>query len=393
MGLQNAPLRQVDIELPLMPCPAALDAPRRGRQHSPKRGGAAARGAIAAAVLASLTGCATHEASGTLPWRIDPVFSVTHTVDSSQASEAYYSLGRYFDGSMAWGRAIDAYRQAVAADAHNVEACNALGVALAKAGRHAEAEAVLRQAVALAPERSHIGNNLGYVLLLEGRPTEALVLLQAIVDRDGSSAIAAANLREAMIRSGIAPRDSRFSIATEGMPPAAAIQVAGRRLPEAAADTPPTPVPAPAAPDLRTDTARPQDVDAAIDATPTGPSASPDGAMRLVRLEVSNGNGATGVAGRLGRWLAARGATAPRLSNQRPYTQRQTIIQYRPGHEGEAARLASLLPGQVPIESQATIDPRSDVRVVLGGDWLPLAACMDRESCRPATPPAALALR
>jgi hypothetical protein len=103
-------------------------------------------------------------------------------------------------------------------------------------------------------------------------------------------------------------------------------------------------------------------------------------------LEVSNGNGIAGMAARVGSWLAARGMPTPRLTNQQPYAQRQTVIQFRAGHEEAARRLASLLPAGARTAPQASPELRSDIRVVLGRDWTQVARCLTRASCQPAAP-------
>lgn len=396
--------QSLDIELPLAPCANALRAATVRPRPAPNRCGRIVRKAVAGAALVAVTGCATHEPNPPRQFRIEPVFSVSNSVQSAASSQAYYTLGKYFDGLQEWGRAVDAYRQAAAADTGNVEAFNALGVALAQGRRFAEAEATLRQAVALAPERTHIRNNLGYVLLLEGRPQDAMSQLKVVVSQDGGSAIALANLQDAMARSGARP-------GTAGATTVALAEGAGRSnsapsedLAGAAAD----PGPVPAA-DIRiagpVDTSSPihQPQDAVLPlavATPTTASAATaslatDGGagafdiLQSARLEVSNGNGVSGMATHVGLWLAARGVPTQRLTNQQPYAQRQTVIQYRSGHEDAARRLANLLPGSAQTAAQASPGLRSDVRVVLGRDWAQIADCLARTSCQPAATAAA----
>ena len=167
---------------------------------------------IATALLLAATGCATPDTDGPQAWKIQPVLNVKHAVQSSQG---YYTLGRYHDGSRAWGLAADAYRKAITIDAQNIEAYNALGVALAQSGRHAEAETVLRQAVALAPALTHVRSNLGYVLTLAGKLDEAVLELKAAVLQDRGNPTAMANLDGA-----VAQRDAaRNSNATAGATP------------------------------------------------------------------------------------------------------------------------------------------------------------------------------
>jgi tetratricopeptide (TPR) repeat protein len=375
--------KSVDVELPLARCAG-----------SSRAATAPARRAVAGAVLAAIAGCATHDASLTQQFRVEPVLSVSNAVQSAEASHAYCTLGRYFDDLHEWGRAVDAYRQAVAADPRNVEALGALGVAQAQGRHFAEAEATLRQAVALAPERTRIRNNLGYVLLLEGRPQDALAQLKLAVSQDGGSAIAQANLREAMLRSGVQPDVAVLAAA----PPAAAPADTPAPMQEASAAAAP---PLDASP-LAVTSTPPEQLGATTTAPPPSPIATavatPSPATDAVtldvlqglRLEVSNGNGMNGMAAHVGQWLAARGMPTPHLTNQQPYVQRQTVVQFRAGHEDAARRLASLLPANAQTASQASPELRSDVRVVLGRDWMQIAQCLTRASCRtPATTAAA----
>jgi len=304
------------------------------------------RAAIAGAVLAA-SGCAALDSRAPAAWKVEPVFNVTHSVQSSQA---YYSLGQYFDGSMAWGQSIDAYRKAIAADANNTEAYNALGVALAQAGRYQDAETTLRQAVALAPGRTHVRNNLGYVLLMAGKPLDAVAELKSVVDQDGSNTIARANLREAMNRS----EATAASPAVEVARPAPVETGSGQVSVE-------VPVTAPAA---------------AIPAM-----SSIEKPVRASTLEVSNGNGVPGMAARVGHWLERQGVPTDRLSNQQPFTQRLTVVQYRIGHEQAARHVAESLPANATAEPRPTPGLRSDVRVILGRDWVQTAACLERQTC------------
>ncbi len=379
----------IDIPLPLQPFERVSRPVATGRRLVSKNGRALARKAIAGAVVIAATGCATHDTNPTREFRIEPVFSVTHSVQSAASSQAYYTLGKYFDGLQEWGRAVDAYRQAVSADTSNIEACNALGVALAQGRHYAEAESTLRQALAQAPERTHIRNNLGYVLLLEGRPAEAMRELKTAIAQDGSSAVALANLREAMMRAGVraepvvdvpAPIRETPGVATLTLA-ASPLQSLGVRTGG--------PIGLGASP-RPTVAARDESGGAVGTAPETGTSAAGTAnPLGTLRLEVSNGNGVNGMAMHVGLWLAARGMTTDRLTNQQPFVQHQTVIQYRSGHEDAARRLATLLPANATTQALSTANLRSDIRVVLGRDWVPLAPCLASTACSPAASTAA----
>jgi hypothetical protein len=86
------------------------------------------------------------------------------------------------------------------------------------------------------------------------------------------------------------------------------------------------------------------------------------------RLELSNGNGVTGMAKRLGEQLIAKGLPKARLTNQKPFRQRLTQIQYRDGYADVAEALRSRMPNQPPMIKTAALRASTDVRVVLGRD-------------------------
>jgi hypothetical protein len=446
----------------------------------------------ASAVLLAMAGCATRDAPVKEAWQIEPVFNVRHAFEASQA---YYTLGRYHAGSKAWAKAIDAYRKAIAADAQNIEAYNALGVTLAQAGNFADAETTLRQAVALAPSLAHVRSNLGYVLLLAGKPDDALPELQAAVRQDTGDATAAANLRNVQGRiavgkiTDLAPIPASAAVAAPVVLPGQVAAVALTPLPAAAtADATAAPAPRPAAvstaaaaaasappqalavlvttaaalrvfdqPNVaslqgatvaaaipapigpesaarsalttvngavapeqtslrvfeqaatalaapaRPPTATPAVPErvmvvaaTAVDPTPaarTSPAPRlqtiPAAALSMPRLEISNGNGITGMAASLGRWLAAQGVLNARLTNQLPYAQEQTVVQYRNGHEQAAQTLAHMMPATARLELAREL--RGDLRVVLGRDWQPVAACLEQDACPTALPSVAVA--
>ena len=232
---------------------------------------------------------------------------------------------------------------ALPAQGADAETRNALGVALARRGSLAEAEVQLREAMAMAPRASHVRSNLGRVLMLAGRNDEAIAMLQEAVRLDEADDTARGNLRAAQARVQPAPSEE---------PPAAAPSVA----------TVDVPLP----------------ITQAVVPVPLGASPRDTGLLAEARVEISNGNGVPGMAARVGRWLVTRqGVRGVRLSNQKPYAQRETVVQYRVGHVEAAWRLARLLPGTVRAEP-APASQRGDLRVVLGRDWTRVAANEER---------------
>jgi Flp pilus assembly protein TadD len=375
-------------------------APARAKVRAPSR--APVRALIASAVLVAAAGCVTtdsKDAKQAKVLRVEPVFSVTHANQATQSSAAYFSLGQYYDGTQSWDKAVDAYRKSVAVDANHIESHNALGVALAQSGRYAEAEAALRLAVSKAPSRTHVRNNLGYVLLLGGKPADAAVELKVAVEQDSNNPIAKANLRDAMARSGqVMELLAEFAgHRTAGKLPAAVEVVASAAItkPVAEAQLPTMRVgfePTIAAleqvsPSLPVVASAPVAVAPVV--TPALPPAVLSGLVptpkpSASRLEISNGNGVSGMAARVGKWLATQGLPANRLTNQQKFAQQQTVVQYRSGHEDAALRVARSLPANAKAEASPTQGLRSDVRVVIGRDWIQTAACLEQQTCQPA---------
>lgn len=311
--------------------------------------------ALATAALLALGACATPDLAGPAGWKVEPVLQVRH---SAAESEAYYRMGRYYEGMQRWSDALQAYGKAAAADPGSAEAWNALGVAQARAGRLALAEDMLRRALALAPQRADLRSNLGYVLLLAGRSDESVAELRAALTLDADNPVARDNLRLALEHTNALL--SRATAAAADPEPA-----------PAAVEAPPAVAPAAALQVIDTPTLAAWSDRPAPAAAPTDrPSA---------RLEISNGMGKAGAAVQLRQWLSGRGVAVQRLSNEKPYTQAATVVQYQQGYAEEALRLARLLPVDVAVHPATGL--RSEVRVLLGRDWERAAACQDIGRC------------
>lgn len=105
---------------------------------------------------------------------------------------------------------------------------------------------------------------------------------------------------------------------------------------------------------------------------PSTPLASPPPAARY---EISNGHGGEGLARRLAGLLSQQGVARPRLTNQAPYNQAASVIQYRDGYRASAEAFASQLPFRPQISATSTASLVVDVRLVLGRDLTTSDAC------------------
>jgi hypothetical protein len=88
----------------------------------------------------------------------------------------------------------------------------------------------------------------------------------------------------------------------------------------------------------------------------------------MVRVEVSNGNGVTGMAGKVGQFLRSQGYPAARLTNNKPFRILMTQIQYRDGHKADAQRLKLSLPDALKLVQRNDLRADVSVRLVLGKD-------------------------
>jgi tetratricopeptide (TPR) repeat protein len=329
------------------------------------------------AALAGLGACATH---GPDPraWQVTPVYRVQH----AQAQfDGHYATARYLEGQRRWAQAEVAYRRALALQPTHVEAHNRLALTLAEQGHLLPAIEALRQALALDPQAAHLLNNLGYLQLQAGERDDAVSTLRRAVELNPHSTTAKANLRAALTTRAAASPDAppvevhpvaagnvRSSALAQSIPP----------LPLASAPAPPLVLQSPTVPALllqhRGD----------LPAAPA-PADKVETPLPSARIELSNGNGVAAFAARVRGWLGWLGVKVDRLTNQRPYRQATTLVQYREGYEAQARELARQLPLAAQLEARGDLDPRADVRVVLGHDFRAQTACLDTRRC---TPPA-----
>lgn len=284
-----------------------------------------------------------------------PAASAVQEVRHGMArSNALYAIGRYHQGLQRHADAITAFRRLLDEQPQHADARNRLGLSLAATGEMALAIAAFRRARDDAPSDAGIRNNLGYALLLHERIDEAIAELEAAL------ALAPDNER---LRQNLAVastgRSARTSLAHLALDPPASPPATEATI----ATTPATPMAGPVS-GLRT-------------VVPASPGASSD---PPVRLEISNGNGMTGLARRTASELGVLGYERPRLTNTPVYDVAATHIEYRPGFEKQALQLRHLLRnGPSPGVAKGL---RSDiqVRLVLGHDARRLETVLARHS-------------
>ncbi len=250
------------------------------------------------------------------------------------SAQDLYRVGRYFEGQARYERAVTAYRDALARDPLWVDAYTGLGTALAAQRRYDEAIRAFQAAVVLAPQNASLHNNLGYAYLLSGADEEAIRAFEKARALAPDHEKARENLRIAREKAA----EKRASIQL--------VEVAPRTFELVA---------------------------------PVAYVAPPRPA-RSVRVEVSNGNGVTGLAKRLAVRLGSERVRTVRLTNQRPFNQARTEVQYREGYVDAASALAQRLEHPAALVPSKALAPGVDVRLVLGRDLR--AQALERSSRR-----------
>jgi tetratricopeptide (TPR) repeat protein len=288
---------------------------------------------------------------------ISPVSKVYGT----PGGNASYELARSHQARMQYEAAIAAYRKSLAENPNNAEARNALGVVYASLGRYEEALTELKAALALEASAAHIHNNLGYAYLLSGRNAEAAAALEVARGLDTGNERVRANLKAAEQRlAQDAPKAAERSKAVAVEPDVKRPNVDSDRTPS----MPTLVTVAPNVFELRQGS--PEQVSApapVVPVVPFAPVASP-----RAKLEIANGSGATGLARRTSSSLQQRGYAVARVTNQVPYAQAVTEIQFRPGAEDQASELNALFALPARLVQSKRLSHGIGIRILLGRD-------------------------
>ena len=99
---------------------------------------------------------------------------------------------------------------------------------------------------------------------------------------------------------------------------------------------------------------------------PPGDPSVVTAAVAPVRLEISNGNGINGAAGRLARSLSVEGLKTVRLTNVKHFDVPVSRIEYQLEQQLMAQTLSDRL--GLPLKAQSGKSARADMRIVLGHD-------------------------
>jgi Tfp pilus assembly protein PilF len=344
-------------------------------------------------------GCASLNSSNEQKLSVEPVTHVSH---SASNPAAMFQLGRFYQGQLRHELAIDAYRKALQQAPNLVEAHNALGVIHAQQGRYNDAVTELEAAIAIAPDAAHLHNNLGYAYLLAGKDAEAVTVLEKAQRLDPPNERVKANLRIAYERTGNQRQAVELARTSDKLRDTKDVGAASGAIGAAessdarVAEKEPTPSSSAlqlvtVAPNVFEIKQKPDSDegrslprfehsragfrrdDGEVLATKARPEpsrrAAPTSPKKFFGLEVSNGNGVTGMARQVAGFIKHIGiATSARLTNDKPFIRQATQIEYRHGFQLEASGINSRLPNPVPLVQVDRLREDINVRLVLGRD-------------------------
>lgn len=363
--------------------------------------------------IALLSACASNQTASLAPWTITPTTTTSH---GSNSVDAMYKMGRYYQGQNRYDLAISAYQKALATDNSFVEARNGLGVIYSRQGKYREAIEAFQVAVQQSPKAAHLYSNMGYAYYLQGQYAASVTALEQATLLDPTNLRALNNLGLAYAKAGNkgesvqafaqaanATTTTPGAVAEVANPVQGKLQMADKTadivavLPTALNVQPelqPQSQPeaqmltlpkdrgvirsAPNAIAVMDSRVQLVELSANVSelrmqpysAEPVQAAATDAADLKKLKIEVANGNGATGAARKVGRFLGNLGYPTARLTNQKPFKVRMTQIQYREGYQAEAQLLQASLPDTHALVQRDDIRTGVGVRLVLGKDMV-----------------------
>lgn len=358
--------------------------------------------------LTALSGCSSlYSGKEYSALHINPVMNVRH---ADTSAENLYHLGRYYHRMLSYANAIATYQKALIADPDYVEAHNALGVVYSSQGDYSLALEHFQKAIELTPTATYLHNNLGYAYLLQERYREAADAFREALHFDPSNSKASRNLATVQKRMGLSEQDAIASIdpAIEQRPAIVTltanapqsqimqpisyqssqslVQVApqvyefrneDQKPAQALPAVPATASTSQATPASRAIPVTASTIDQPIQLTPlvadraaeVQPKEKTDiAAIHPQKIEVSNGNGVTGMARNIAIYLKQFGFDNTRLTNHETFRQTHTEIHYHPSALALSKKISQLMPSSVKIMETAELRADTQLKILLGQD-------------------------
>lgn len=321
----------------------------------------------------------------------------------STLSNSHYKLGRHYQQKGEYDKAIKEFTKALRNDSTYCKAYNGIAMSYDALRRCEAAHASYERALQCAPDQAYVYNNYACSSLLCGNFGQGVTLLLKAEQLAGDNTRIKNNLKIAQkieahknisdylpvgqvpvpatepdTTSPLAESEKTLIAPVYAIPEKSSQTVANESdLNEIPPGNGPLPPSAPAVETsvTLTPSAAPYDADPVkliaekskrtVFANPTIPLLS----TATVAIEVSNGNGATGMAGRSADFLRGRGFKVRSITNAKHFRFEESIIFYKEGYLEVAKELAAIIPGAQNLEKVETMGKASiGVRVLLGRD-------------------------
>jgi len=285
--------------------------------------------------------------------------------------DAHYLLGDFHQGRGRHREAIEEFNKAIRIDPLFVKAFNGIAVSLDQMGEHERAQEYYQAALAINPDLDYLYNNLGYSYLLQERYGDAaaafdkanslaggqvsrirnnLALANSALGKVAPASVPASPKHQALIEYAAANhllKNGGFEEARDHYSKALSLDPdlkAARKGTEVAT--------------LLADVKRYMDHEA---------SRAPEVQDRPVVLgrdgiEISNGNGVTGMAKEVGSFLKKQGFNVVRLTNADHFQYSKASVYYRGDAEFTALQIKGAIPGITQMKKVGGFG-RDDVRV------------------------------
>lgn len=322
-------------------------------------------------------------------------------------ADGYYALGRKQYEERRYAEALRSYSQAARLDPRHLNARNGLAVLAAAQGDYARAIALWEELLKLredkaGPDSAFLLGNLGYAYFLAGDRARAETALEQaclldplyapgwehlgqVLDAAGQPERAALMLRQAAaLRSHDLRRDLARLPAGDAAPATARALAAAAAAPGVLTPEAWPPSPALARTEITPDGAAMVRVRQLAPVPEAGAPPAParvapaevgagpgQAAQAPLRLEISNGNGVTGMAARLARSLDEKEFRTVRLSNVKHFDVPVSRIEFQPERLEQARALATRL--GLPVLAPSERRCAGEMRIVLGHDAVQLA--------------------
>lgn len=291
---------------------------------------------------------------------IKPVMRVNHANGSPRIM---YLLGRYYQGKLDYQKAIVAYEKALAVKPDYVEAHNGLGVIYSIQGQHELSLRHFHQAIELAPQETYLYNNLGYAHLIRGNFAEAIESLNMAVSLDPENKRAHLNLAIAQEKNHL---DNKV-VASQPNPDNSSSLIAQEQSKTDSDDANDNKFKFHENTDSRFTSFIPRTDSEDNQIAHDRNSILLDN--KKIRLEVSNGNGITGMAKQISVFFQKRGVVNVRLTNHQTYHKNKTEIYYRSGNYHQALQINQMLPTQVKLVESNELRHDVQIKILLGQDF------------------------